>query len=81
MEILSKEFSSVDRFDYIDCFEITGTNDLLDYIFSLSSIAGAKGLDRDELFNFFEKQKNESGIIRIPKEYGMFVAKVSQEVK
>ena len=75
MEILSKEFSSVDRFDYIDSFEITGTNDLLDYIFSLSSTAGVKDLDRDKLFNFFENQKNESGIICIPKEGGMFVAK------
>jgi ubiquinone/menaquinone biosynthesis C-methylase UbiE len=74
-EILSKEFSSVDRFDYIDSFEITGTNDLLDYIFSLSSTSGAKNLDRDQLFNFFEKQKNENGIICIPKEGGMFVSK------
>jgi ubiquinone/menaquinone biosynthesis C-methylase UbiE len=76
MEILSKEFSSVYRLDYIDSFEITETNDLLDYIFSLSSMAEAKDLDRNDLFNFFEEQKNENGIIHIRKEYGMFVEKV-----
>ncbi len=74
MGILSKDFSSVDRLDYIDSFEITDTHDLLDYLFSLSSLSGAKDLDREELFNFFEKQKNKNGIIYIPKEYGMFVA-------
>ncbi len=75
MEILSKEFACVDRVDYIDSFEVTDTNALLDYIFSLSSLSGAKDIDRNELFNYFEKQKNANGIIQIPKEYGMFVVK------
>jgi ubiquinone/menaquinone biosynthesis C-methylase UbiE len=75
MEILGKDFTSVYRLDYIDSFEISDTNDLLDYIFSLSSLVGAKDLERNELFHFFEKQKNATGIIQIPKEYGMFVSK------
>lgn len=73
-QILKKEFDSVRRLDYNDSFKITDTNDLLDYLFSLSSVSDADDLDRNDLFFFFEKQKDENGIIHIPKEYGMFIA-------
>ncbi len=75
VEILKKEFSSVQKLNYIDSFKITDINDLLDYLFSLSSIADVKDLDRNNLFNIFQQKKDDNGIIHIPKEYGMFIAK------
>ncbi|WP_425447947.1 class I SAM-dependent methyltransferase [Dethiothermospora halolimnae] len=74
-EILNREFSSVQKLDYIDSFEITDINDLLDYLFSLSSIVDVKDLDRKSLFNIFQQKKDDIGIIHIPKEYGMFISK------
>lgn len=44
-----------------------------DYVFSMTSIAGLKGLDRDALRVCFEKRMDADGVLRIPKEYGMFL--------
>lgn len=46
---------------------------LRDYVFSMTSIAGLKGLDRDALRVCFEKRMDADGVLRMPKEYGMFL--------
>lgn len=46
---------------------------LRDYVFSMTSIAGLKGLDRDALRVCFEKRMDVDGVLRIPKEYEMFL--------
>lgn len=45
-----------------------------DYIYSMASIIHVKEQDRERLYKRFEKRKNAEGIIRIPKEYGMFIS-------
>ena len=72
-DILGKHFSGVCRRDYIDGLEVTDTWDLLDYIYSMVSIGNIENVAREELFQCFEAQKDEKGMIHIPKEYGMFL--------
>ena len=72
-DILIKHFAEVGRRDYIDALEVTETEDLLDYIYSMASIGNIGNVTREELYRCFEATKNEKGIIYIPKEYGMFV--------
>lgn len=70
--LLSRRFRTVERCVYPDALEVTETKDLVDYILSMTSMTNLS-LDRAALFAYFEAQKNECGVIRIPKEYGMFL--------
>ena len=58
---------------YEDCLEVTETQDLVDYILSLDGMADIHAVTEEELFRVLEKQK-QNGVIRVPKEYGMFVS-------
>ncbi len=71
--LLKEHFSNVIEKDYPDALEITDTNDLLDYIFSMTSMADVK-IDRASLYRFFEAKKDLNGKIKIPKEYGLFIS-------
>ena len=71
-DILRKHFPLVDRTDYEDALEITEIGDLLDYIYSMSSVGNLGNANRDELRRCFDAKKDEKGILQIPKEYGMF---------
>jgi ubiquinone/menaquinone biosynthesis C-methylase UbiE len=73
--ILSKYFNNVIKMDYIDALEVTDTYDLINYIYSMASIINVKEDDRNKLFELFESRKDGNGVIRIPKEYGMFISK------
>ena len=70
-EILSNHFQSVTGYNYEDALEVTVTEDLADYMLSLTSMADVK-LGKDELTALLDTSKN-NGVIRVPKEYGMFV--------
>lgn len=72
--ILENYFANVVKKEYADALEITDTNDLIEYIYSMASIINVKEEDRDRLYDLFEKRKNAEGIIRIPKEYGLFIS-------
>ncbi len=72
--ILKKYFNRVNKTEYIDSLEVTDTNDLLDYIYSMTSIGDLEDVKRKELFQCFEAKKDKNGILPIPKEYGMFIA-------
>lgn len=72
--LLEKYFNNVIKKEYIDELEITDTSDLINYIFSMSSIMNVKEEDRQKLFELFENRKDNKGIIRIPKEYGMYIS-------
>lgn len=71
--LLEEHFNNVVEEDYLDALEITDTNDLLNYIFSMASMADIK-IDRESLYRFFEAKKDLNGKIRIPKEYGLFIS-------
>ncbi len=70
--LLSKYFSKVELRQYEDSLEVTDTNDLIDYVFSMSSMIGLDHSDRPRLFEVLEYKKT-NGKITIPKEYGIFI--------
>lgn len=73
-DILKKHFSEVKRHDYPDALEVTDIGDLIDYLRSLSGIAFAAELDRSKLDEILSENMS-GGILRVPKEYGMFVCR------
>ena len=70
--ILKKYFSNVQRFDYEDSLAVTNLEDMLDYIDSLTGISAVAGLGRETVKAALEK-KMAGGILRVPKEYGLFI--------
>ena len=57
-----------------DGLKIPNVNDFVDYVMSMSSLAGTDNLKRDALNQAFES-KLVDGVLYIPKEYGMFICK------
>ena len=74
-ELLSKYFSSVKKELYIDDLEVTKSEDIVKYILSMSSMLHVDVSDRAKMLAYFESQKDSSGVIKIPKLYGMFILK------
>lgn len=70
--ILAGHFNTVEKLEYIDSLEVTDINDMLDYIYSLTGMAEIAGIKRDVIKKVLE-QNMTGGILRVPKEYGMFV--------
>ncbi|AUS96035.1 hypothetical protein CDQ84_03020 [Clostridium thermosuccinogenes] len=73
-EILGKSFSKVDKYEYEDSLEITETADLMNWIYSSLLMLRIDKNDLEGLDEFFENCKDERGVIKIPKEAGMFVS-------
>ena len=71
-EILKKHFENVKRLDYEDSLEITNIDDLVEYIYSLSSMTALSQYPKDEIKSALSK-KQTNGVLSIPKEYGLFV--------
>lgn len=72
-ELLGKQFSKVERRDYEDALEIDIVEDYLAYIYSMASMVELEQRHYDIMLNYFNSKK-ENGYLRVPKEYGMFVA-------
>lgn len=70
---LEKEFSNVQRLDYLDALEVTEANDIVEYIYSLSSMTSLNPEKKDDILRTL-KQYMVNGVLRIPKESGMFLA-------
>ena len=73
-EILKKYFSDVQRLDYEDSLAVTNIDDILDYLYSLTSITSIADLKRKDLKEILEG-KMVNNILSIPKEYGMFICR------
>ena len=73
-EKLKSCFSDVRRFLYEDSLEVTSAEDMADYIRSLSGMSGLREIPADEMRSVLERNMR-GGILRVPKEYGMFVAR------
>ena len=73
-EILSQHFEHVTRDDYEDGLEVTDIEDMLDYIYSLSSMNNIGNVERGKLRQILENNMVD-GVLYVPKEYGMFVCK------
>ena len=72
---LEKYFNDVEIIYDRSHLEITDTNDLVDFIYSVPSLTGLNESYRSSVFDYYEKKKNYEGKIIIELEYGMFVAK------
>lgn len=72
VQVLSHYFKHVEKMEYEDSLAVTDINDLLAYIYSLSSMTNIKNIERDVVREILEAKKVD-GVVSIPKEYGMFV--------
>ena len=71
---LSNFFSEIQLFNYEDSLEVTNLDDIADYIYSLAGMAELRKQPREIMLSVL-KENVSNGILRIPKEYGMFVAR------
>lgn len=72
-EKLSPFFPEVDRDLYEDALFVTDVEDLVDYIFSLSGMTDLRKLPRETVREVLSRHM-AGGVLRVPKEYGMFIA-------
>lgn len=72
-EILRRVFSDVEKLEYTDSLAVTHVDDMVDYIYSLSSMTSLNNVPRKEIREIL-LQNMTDGILHVPKEYGMFVA-------
>ena len=70
-EILAPFFSDVQRLDYEDSLAVTKIDDLVEYIYSLSSMTTLSAVPKKEIHDLLTKQMVD-GVLSVPKEYGMF---------
>ena len=77
-EILHTVFGQVEKRQYEDSLAITDTSDLVAYARTLPWIAEQPQLSTrlsSQVIYSAHKEKKENGVIRIPKEYGTFIAR------
>ena len=72
-EILSGFFSEVEKLERIDSLAVTDMDDMVEYIYSLSSMEALRCVPKQEIKEVLVKN-TENGVLKIPKEYGMFLA-------
>lgn len=72
-KILSKTFSKVEKKEYIDSLAVTNIDDMVDYIYSLSSMTSLNNVPK-HIIKTILMQNLTNGILNVPKEYGMFIA-------
>ncbi len=73
-EMLKKAFSNIKRNNYEDSLAVTNLDDIVDYIYSLTSMSILADVPRPEIKSVLEKYVT-NGVLNIPKEYGMFISK------
>ena len=72
-QALEPLFRNVERDFYEDSLAVTETEDLVDYIFSLSGMSDLRRLPREVVRSVLAGHMKD-GVLNIPKEYGMFIA-------
>lgn len=72
-KILNKVFSSVEKLDYIDSLAVTNIDDMIEYIYSLSSMTSLNSMPKQVIKDALMKNTT-NGILNVPKEYGMFIS-------
>jgi ubiquinone/menaquinone biosynthesis C-methylase UbiE len=72
-EILSRFFLKVEKLEYIDSLAVTCVDDMVDYIYSLSSMNALGNIAKKEIKQILI-QNTVNGVLNVPKEYGMFIA-------
>lgn len=72
-EILGKVFSKVEKLEYVDSLQVREVDDMVEYIYSLSSMMPLRNVPKQDIKNIL-LQHTSDGILNVPKEYGMFRA-------
>ena len=73
-EKLAPYFTEITKDLYEDALLVTDVEDLVDYIFSLSGMTDLRKLPRETVRSVLT-QHMSGGVLRVPKEYGMFIAR------
>ena len=73
IEILSKFFSKIEKLEYVDSLAVTNLDDMVKYIYSLSSMTSLNSVSKQEIKHIL-MCNTTNGILNIPKEYGMFIS-------
>ncbi len=71
-EILSRAFENVQKLEYTDALAVTDINDMVDYIYSMTSMTGLQSVPKPLIAEALSKHL-EDGVLYVPKEYGMFI--------
>ena len=71
---LSRYFNSVDTLLYDDELQVTSIDNLVKYIQSFKGISEIGSLEEEIIRKRLESEFN-NGMLNIPKEYGMFIAR------
>lgn len=71
---LKTVFPSVRKEIYEDALEVTDVEDMVAYILSLTGLSDLKKIPEGEIRSVLERNM-ENGILHVPKEYGMFIAR------
>ena len=72
--VLGPFFADVRREVYEDSLAVTDIDDLIDYIYSLSGMSTLASVPRDTIRDLLSAHMKD-GVLTVPKEYGMFIAK------
>lgn len=70
---MRKTFSSVEKKEYADSLAVTNVDDMVEYIYSLSSMTSLHRVPRQEIKEILLAHTAD-GVLNIPKEYGMFIS-------
>ena len=71
--LLRPHFAWVRCERYPDSLAVTDVDDLVEYVRSMTSMVGLKRLDPGVLRARLEAHMDADGVVRIPKEYGLFI--------
>ena len=72
-KILNKIFSRVEKLEYIDSLAVTNIDDMVEYIYSLSSMTSLNSVPKQVIKDILMNHTT-NGILNVPKEYGMFIS-------
>lgn len=80
-DILRNHFSVVKVETYDAHLEVSESSDLVDYIFSMSSMSHVDRSNRDKMNAYFESKKDSQGILYIPVMSGMFISSKDYSIR
>jgi len=72
-KILTTTFSAIEKKEYIDSLAVTNIDDMVEYIYSLSSMTSLNSVPKQAIKDILIKNTTD-GILNVPKEYGMFIS-------
>ena len=73
-ELLRTAFSDIEAEFYQDSLHVTNIDDLVDYLRSLASLKALNDIPLEKLKAIITEH-SVNGVVDLPKEYGMFIAK------